>query len=156
MWDSNVAHRGWTRRTINVLLGNGTSATPPDGLAGKTIAVWGLTYKPGTDTLRRSASVELCTDLLGAGATVRAHDPAVRSLPGDVCGATLMDDPFAAADGADALVIATEWPDYRELDAAKIPDVLRGDLVVDANGFLAQSLARDPRVRYASVGRRPA
>jgi UDPglucose 6-dehydrogenase len=156
VWDSNIAHRGWTRRTINILLGNGTSATPPDGLAGKTIAVWGLTYKPGTDTLRRSASVELCADLLGSGATVRAHDPAVQALPGDVCGATLMDDPFAAADGADALVIATEWPAYRELDAAKIPDVLRGDLVVDANGFLAQSLARDPRIRYASVGRRPA
>jgi UDPglucose 6-dehydrogenase len=156
VWDSNVAHRGWTRRTINVLLGTGTSAMPPDGLAGKTIAVWGLTYKPGTDTLRRSASVELCTDLLGSGATVRAHDPAVRSLDGAAAGATLMDDPFAAADGADALVIATEWPDYRELDASKIPDVLRGDLVVDANGFLAKSLARDPRIRYASVGRRPA
>jgi UDPglucose 6-dehydrogenase len=146
VWESNAAHRGWSRRTIGSLL----------GMEGKTIAVWGLTYKPGTDTLRRSASVELCTDLLAAGATVRAHDPAVTALPSGVAAATLVDDPLAAATGADALVIATEWPAYRELDAGRIPEVLGGDLVVDANGFLAAALADDPRVRYASVGRRPA
>jgi UDPglucose 6-dehydrogenase len=156
VWDSNTAHRGWPRRTIGALLAADAPITSPDGLAGKTVAVWGLTYKPGTDTLRRSSSVELCLDLLAAGATVRAHDPAVSALPPDLSEVTLMDDPFDAARGADALVIATEWPAYRELDATQIPDVLGGDLVVDANGFLAGALTGDPRVRYASVGRRPA
>lgn len=149
VWESNLAHRRWPRRTLDALL---------DGdVAGRTIAVWGLTYKPGTDTLRRSSSVELCRELAEAGATVRAHDPAVSTLPEDLTEVIeLTDDPFAAASGADALVIATEWPAYRELDASRIPDALRGDLVVDANGFLAGALKDDPRVRYASVGRRPA
>jgi UDPglucose 6-dehydrogenase len=156
IWVSNTAHRGWPRRTIGALLAGDAPSTSPDALAGKTVAVWGLTYKPGTDTLRRSSSVELCLDLIGAGAIVRAHDPAVTELPSDLSEVTLMDDPFEAARGADALVIATEWPAYRELDATRIPDVLGGDLVVDANGFLAGALAGDDRVRYASVGRRPA
>ncbi|HMJ36401.1 MAG TPA: nucleotide sugar dehydrogenase [Baekduia sp.] len=156
VWDSNTAHRGWPRRTIGALLAAGAPSAAPDGLAGETVAVWGLTYKPGTDTLRRSSSVELCHELLAAGATVRAHDPAVRALPSELSEVTLMDDPFEAARGADALVIATEWPAYRELDATQIADVLGGDLVVDANGFLAGALAGDGRVRYASVGRRPA
>jgi UDPglucose 6-dehydrogenase len=157
IWDSNTAHRGWPRRTIGALLVAGdVPITSPDGLAGRTIAVWGLTYKPGTDTLRRSSSVELCHDLIAAGATVRAHDPAVSELPSDLSEVTLMQDPFDAARGADALVIATEWPAYRELDATQIADVLSGDLVVDANGFLAGALAGDARIRYASVGRRPA
>jgi UDPglucose 6-dehydrogenase len=156
VWDSNTAHRGWPRRTIGALLAGDAPSTSPDALAGRTVAVWGLTYKPGTDTLRRSSSVELCLDLIGAGAIVRAHDPAVTELPSDLSEVTLMDDPFETARGADALVIATEWPAYRELDATRIPDVLGGDLVVDANGFLAGALAGDDRVRYASVGRRPA
>jgi UDPglucose 6-dehydrogenase len=149
VWESNLAHRRWPRRTLDALL---------DGrLADRTIAVWGLTYKPGTDTLRRSSSVELCRELAEAGATVRAHDPAISALPDDLIEVIeLTDDPFAAASGADALVIATEWPAYRELDAGRIPDALAGDLVVDANGFLAGALKDDPRVRYASVGRRPA
>ncbi|MCW2982602.1 MAG: UDP-glucose/GDP-mannose dehydrogenase family protein [Conexibacter sp.] len=156
VWDSNTAHRGWPRRTINALLADDAPATSPDALAGKVVAVWGLTYKPGTDTLRRSSSVELCRDLAASGATVRAHDPAVSELPDDLTEVIeLTDDPFAAATGADALVIATEWPEYRALDAAQIGDALRGDLVVDANGFLAGALQDDPSVRYASVGRRP-
>jgi UDPglucose 6-dehydrogenase len=148
IWDSNAAHRAWPRRTLDALLDG--------GVAGTTVAVWGLTYKPGTDTLRRSSSVELCRDLGAAGATVRAHDPAVSTLPDDLTEVIdLTDDPFAAATGADALVIATEWPDYRALDASRIAGALRGDLVVDANGFLVAALAADPGVRYASVGRRP-
>jgi UDPglucose 6-dehydrogenase len=67
----------------------------------------------------------------------------------------LIDDPVTAATGADALVVATEWPEYRALEPEQIIGALgAGALVVDANSFLAGSLLADERVRYASVGRR--
>ncbi len=78
-------------------------------------AVWGLTYKPGTDTLRRSSAVELCRWLHAQGARVRAHDPAVRALPAGLAAhVELTDSAAAAADGASALVVATPWPEYRD------------------------------------------
>ena len=82
-------------------------------LAGATVAVWGLTYKPGTDTLRRSSALELCNWLAGAGAYVRAHDPAARALPaGTPEAVALVADPLEAARSADALVVCTAWPQY--------------------------------------------
>ena len=76
---SNDEHRRWARRTLESLVG------ADGGLSGHVIGVWGLVYKHGTDTLRRSSSVELCRELTGAGAVVRAHDSAVRALPDDLC-----------------------------------------------------------------------
>ena len=78
--------------------------------------MWGLTYKPGTDTLRRSTAVELCRWLLGQGAIVRVHDPGGApncrpTLDGRACAAP---SPIDAAQGADALVVATEWPDIAQ------------------------------------------
>ncbi len=156
VWDSNTAHQGWPRRTLISLLAPGATAADAAPLAGCTIAVWGLTYKPGTDTLRRSSAVELCRHLAAAGAAVRAHDPAVTALPDDLTEVMdLIDDPITAATGADALVIATEWPEYRALEPERIIGALgAGALVIDANSFLADSLLADERVRYVSVGRR--
>ncbi|HWI21778.1 MAG TPA: nucleotide sugar dehydrogenase [Baekduia sp.] len=150
IWKSNDAHRSWPRRALVTLLSAAT-----DGLAGKTVAVWGLTYKPGTDTLRRSASVGLCRELVAGGAAVRVHDPAVTALPPDLAAVTLAGDALEAATGADAVVLATEWPEYLTLDPDAIVAALSGDLIVDANGFLAAALAADDRIRYATVGRYP-
>ena len=131
---SNNVHGHWPRRRLTQILG---------ALDGKTIAVWGLTYKPGTDTLRRSSAVELCRWLIAQGATVRTHDPAVRRLPTDLDETVrLIDDPLAAADDAAALVVATNWPAYRDIDASQVADRMSGNLILDANGFLAASLGR--------------
>ena len=102
---SNDEHKLWPRRRLQDLLGD---------LKGKCIAVWGLTYKPGTDTLRRSSAVELCQWLAQQGAHVQAHDPAVKSLPVEL-EATIQLQPtaLAALTGATALVVATEWPEYQ-------------------------------------------
>jgi UDPglucose 6-dehydrogenase len=141
---SNDAHRQWAQRRLTDLLGN---------LSGKTVAVWGLTYKPGTDTLRRSSSVELCEWLLQQGATVRAHDPAVRALPPSLAGRVqLADDALAAARGADALVVSTPWPDYRGISATEVASRMAGRLVLDGNGFLAETLGTHPGIAYARVG----
>jgi len=136
---SNDRHRRWAFETLQVRLGN---------LAGKTVAVLGLTYTPNTDTLRRSAAVELCQQLLATGALVRAFDPAVKSLPADLAQITLASDLPAALVAVDAAVVCTEWPEFRNADWAR----LAPPVVVDANGFLEKQLQSVPRTAHLSVG----
>lgn len=141
---SNDAHKRWALRRLQEVVGN---------LKDKQVAVWGLTYKPGTNTLRRSSALELCAELHAQGAQVRAHDPAVQVLPRDVAAQiTLTSSPLEAARAADALVIATEWNDYRDFAADAIVAQMHTPLVLDANRFLAQTLGADARVRYLTVG----
>jgi UDPglucose 6-dehydrogenase len=141
---SNDVHRAWARRRLGALLG---------ALEGKTIAVLGLTYKANTDTLRRSESVTLCRWLVQQRALVRAYDPAIREktaeLPDALMLTTSLDE---AIRGAEAIVVATEWPAFRELTADRVAATGRSTLVLDANRFLAANLAGDARVRYVAVG----
>ena len=140
---SNEWHKRWAQRRLGERL---------RGVRGHTIAVWGLTYKPGTDTLRRSAAIELCLDLAADGATVAAWDPAVRGLPDEVRGAIRLDPcPEATLVGASALVIATEWPELRGIELAKPLATMRRRLVLDANRFLAERMA-GLDVEYFAVG----
>jgi UDPglucose 6-dehydrogenase len=122
-----------------------------DGLQGSKIAVWGLTYKPGTDTLRRSAAVELCRWLVGKGVDVHVHDPAAHDLPGDLT-VTRHLDPLDAAAGARALVVATGWPIYRDVNADRLALMAPGLLILDADRFLGTTLGRDSRFRLVAVG----
>jgi UDPglucose 6-dehydrogenase len=159
--DGNAAHKRWTERKLVELLGHGRGQESVEGegeapgssaddrpLLGRVVAIWGLTYKPGTDTLRRSSAVELCRRLTALGAHVRAHDPAVSTLPADLAvDVELREDPLTAASGADALVVCTPWPDYREIRAS-----LGNALVIDPAGALRGTFATDPRVRYVRVG----
>jgi UDPglucose 6-dehydrogenase len=141
---SNDVHRQWARRRLGELLGE---------LPGKTVAVLGLTYKANTDTLRRSESVGLCHWLAEQGVRVRAHDPAIRErapeLPTSLTLSATVDDAIRAAD---AVVIATEWPAFRELSAERLAAAMARPLVLDAGRFLAGNLAGDPRIRYFAVG----
>ncbi len=141
---SNLGHRGWSLRQLRAAL---------SPLAGRTIGVLGLAYKPGTDALRRSTAIELCRALVEEGAAVRAFDPAVRGLPADLGKIVLVPDMAAVADGADAVVLATEWPEFRALSPAVIASRMTGRLVVDAGRFLGATLADDSRLDYRSVGR---
>jgi UDPglucose 6-dehydrogenase len=140
---SNREHRDWSRRRLE-------SIVPL--LAGKTVAVWGLTYKPGTDTLRRSTAVELCRWLVQQGVHVRAHDPAANALPDDLGAVARTASPEDAATGADALVVATEWPDYRSIDLDILAAAMTGRIVIDGNRFLGNTIGRDRRFRLVSVG----
>jgi UDPglucose 6-dehydrogenase len=142
---SNDAHRRWPQRKILGLLGD---------LNGKTVSVWGLTYKPGTDTLRRSASVELCRWLAGQGAVVRAHDPAVKVLPPDLSPSLILcPTPVDALEEANALVVATEWPEYLSIDTESVVGRMKEPVVIDANRFLAKTLGADPKIHYVAVGK---
>jgi UDPglucose 6-dehydrogenase len=142
---SNDEHRQWARRRIAAELGK---------LDGLKIAVWGLTYKPGTDTLRRSSSVELCEWLFDEGARVQAHDPAIKTLPGGLLKKiSLCKSPMDALRGAVALVIATEWPDYAFVDAGGVISTMRSATVFDPNRFLSRQFESNPGVRYITVGK---
>ena len=140
---SNARHSDWAYNRASSVLGD---------LHGKVIAVLGLTYKPGTSTLRRSSAVALCRKLLEAGALVHAHDPMVSALPSDLNGVNLSTSWEDALKGADALVIATEWPDYKQVTAALCVERMHTPVVIDANRFLA-ALESDARIRYYAVGK---
>ena len=123
-------------------------------LRGKTIAVLGLTFKPDTDDMREAPSIPLVTGLLDMGAKVRAHDPvgmeaARRELPDiEYC-----DDPYLCARGADALVVVTEWTQYRGLDLERLKSELAHPVVVDLrNVYRPEDMAAHGFV-YESVGR---
>ena len=141
---SNDLHRGWAFRKLQSRLGD---------LHGKTIAVLGLVYTPNTDTLRRSAAVELCQQLLAAGARVQAFDPALKSLPPELAAITLAPDIASALQQSDAVVLCTEWPAFRDATWAKLISLLHQPVVVDANRFLDVQLKTLPNVEHLSVGR---
>ena len=120
---------------------------------GHVIGVWGLAYKQGTDTLRRSSAIELCQELARAGAVVRAHDPAVRVVPDDLSDTfTLCATPLDAAREASAIVIETDWPVYREVEPEHLVAAMRSAIVVDANGFLLETLGDVSGLHYVKVG----
>jgi UDPglucose 6-dehydrogenase len=143
--DSNHAHKAWARRKLAHLFGE---------LQNRRIAIWGLTYKPGTDTLRRSSSVELCEWLALQGVCVQAHDPAVRVLPSELRDKIELrhSAPDALRD-ADALVVATEWPEYRGIDAGNVLSAMKNAVVLDAGRFLSGTLGSDDRIEYLTVGK---
>jgi UDPglucose 6-dehydrogenase len=123
-------------------------------LRGKTIAVLGLTFKPDTDDMREAPSIPLVTGLLDMGAKVRAHDPvgmeqARRELPDiEYC-----DDPYACVRGADALVIVTEWVQFRALDFERLKREMAQPVVVDLrNIYRPEDMAAHGFI-YESVGR---
>ena len=141
---SNDRHRHWVQRKLRGLFVD---------LSRTTVAVWGLTYKPGTDTLRRSASVELCDWMIREGATIHVHDPMVKSLPEHWCDAVKRyDDPIAAVHGAHALVVATEWPMYCTTSTDQLTQCSPRLVVLDANRFLANLAATEGRIQYFAVG----
>lgn len=140
----NDVQRRWTERTLRREL---------SGITNPRIAVLGLTYKPGTDTLRRSTAVELCRSLAETGAWVAAYDPVVRDLPAELSAVIHLSGSAAEAlDGADAVVIGTEWPAFRQLTASSI-EPMRHRIVVDPKRWLEDPLAAAPGVRYLGVGR---
>lgn len=141
---SNHHHKQWScNRVLNVL----------KDLRNKTITSLGLTYKAGTDTLRRSTAVETCIWLREQGANVVAFDPAVRVLPENLRNVidlkASLEEALQASDG---VVIATEWPEFSALSADQCVRYMREARIFDASGFLMKALGSDQRIQYFSVG----
>ena len=124
------------------------------GLAGKRVAILGLAFKPDTDDTREAPALDVIRRLQAAGAWVRATDPAAmphvaRELPG----VELATDAYEAATGADAVVLMTEWAEYRALDLSRLANAMRGGLLVDARNALEPAAVAEVGLVYQGVGR---
>ena len=140
---SNDAHRMWAVRKLRSQLGS---------LSGKRIAVLGLTYKPGTDTLRRSLAIELCRAMIVEHALIQAFDPLVKKLPPDFA-ITMHRDVAGAVTGADAAIVCTEWPEFKTLNWSALIRAMKQPMILDASAFLAAELAENLQTQYFTVGR---
>lgn len=121
-------------------------------LKGRRIAVFGLTFKPGTDDLRDAPALDVIRRLISGGAVVSAFDPVVKSLPAEFAGVRLMRDAYDAADRADAVLVATEWPEFRSIDPVELRRVMRGDLVVDGRNCLPEESFKRCGLRLVGFG----
>ena len=128
-----------------------------DDLTGRHFAVWGLAFKPNTDDMREAPSLELLTDLLAAGATVAAYDPAAMHEAQRVLGneprVRYAQSPNDALEGADALVIVTEWKEFRSPDFELIKERLKQPLIVDGRNLYDPALVRGMGFDYLAIGR---
>jgi UDPglucose 6-dehydrogenase len=120
---------------------------------GSSVALLGLTYKPGTDTLRRSQSVELAGFLLGKGMSVRGHDPMVSPQMSSTLGFPVFADAYEAATGTEVAVLMTEWPEYRQLDLARLASLMARPVLIDPRGFLDEAAASASGFRRHVLGR---
>ncbi len=125
-------------------------------LQGSAVAVWGLTFKAGTDDRRSSPAVALARRALEAGARVQAFDPTVGSAEarGELAGMVLCADPYEAARGAGVVALLTEWDEFRGLDFEKVREVMATPAVVDARNLLDPAALRRLGFAYTGVGRR--
>jgi UDPglucose 6-dehydrogenase len=142
--EANVAHQQQFAERIDTIVG---------GVAGRTIALLGLAFKAGTDDIRSSPAVELARWLLAHGAQVHAYDPAAaaraaRAVPGLIVHETALE----ALSGAGAAVIATEWPEFADLDWAFARTLMADPVVIDGRRVLDPVAMRDLGFAYERVG----
>jgi UDPglucose 6-dehydrogenase len=123
------------------------------GVKGKTIAVLGLTFKPNTDDMRDAPSLVIVPHLQAAGATVRAYDPEGRKEAAKHLTVDFRDNAYDTLDGADGVVILTEWNEFRALDLAKVKASLKRPLMVDLRNIYRPAQMAQAGFRYISVGR---
>src|SRR5690242_6853249 len=123
-------------------------------LNGKRVGVLGLAFKPNTDDMREAPSIPLINGLLQKGAEVSAFDPVAREQAEKIFdGITFAPDAYAAANGADALVIVTEWDEFRALDLDKLAGAMRGKVLVDLRNIYPREEAEEAGLAYFGVGR---
>jgi UDPglucose 6-dehydrogenase len=123
-------------------------------IRGRAIAVLGLTFKAETDDMRESPAVSIITALQDAGARVRAYDPQGMTHARSILnGVDYAHDPYACAEGADALVVMTEWKEFRALDVGRIKALLKRPILVDLRNIYRPDTMADHGFTYVSVGR---
>jgi UDPglucose 6-dehydrogenase len=118
------------------------------GLRGRRIALWGVAFKAGTDDVRESPALRVAQLLIDDGAEVVAYDPEASA---DIL--TMASSPVEAARGADVLLVATEWPQFAEVDMTEVAAVMKGYRVVDSRNLLDPSVVRKAGLDYWGLGR---
>jgi len=124
-------------------------------LTGKQFGVWGLAFKPRTDDMREAPSVPIIKRLLAEGATVQAYDPQAEQAARRIFGSNLsyVNRSYDAIKGVDALLIVTEWNEFRELDFEKVRSLMRSPVIFDGRNLFSPEEMRDHGFVYVSIGR---
>lgn len=124
-------------------------------LKGKTIAVWGLSFKPRTDDMREAPAIPIINGILERGGKVRAFDPAARDVARGIFGSriTYATSAYDAAKGAHALLLVTEWNEFREPDFAKVKKLMRQPVLLDGRNLYDPKELRGLGFKYSSIGR---
>jgi UDPglucose 6-dehydrogenase len=127
-----------------------------NSLKGKKFAVWGLAFKPNTDDMREAPSVPIINKLLDCGATISAYDPAAMEVGKKIFKDKIIfsDDNYAALEGADALVLVTEWNEFRNVDMQKIRSLLRKPLIFDGRNIYDPKTMKEAGFTYFGIGRK--
>jgi UDPglucose 6-dehydrogenase len=124
-------------------------------LKGKTVAVWGLAFKPKTDDMREAPAIPLIESLLAAGATVKAHDPEAMQVAKGIFGraVTFTAKNYEALKGADALAIVTEWNEFRRPDFSRMKTLMRTPVIFDGRNLFTPDQMKQEGFTYYSIGR---
>jgi UDPglucose 6-dehydrogenase len=124
-------------------------------LKGKTIAVWGLSFKPHTDDIREAPALYNIDALLAEGVTIKAHDPESMENVKKIIGTKIQycTTPYEAAEGADAIFIATEWPEFRTPDFDRLSSILKNKVIFDGRNLYELNAMRELGYAYFSIGR---
>lgn len=123
-------------------------------LRGKTIAVWGLAFKPNTDDVREAPALDIIHIVQSEGARIRAYDPvAMGNARRVTSGVTFCENAYAAAEGADALVLVTEWNEFKQMDMARVANALKQKILVDGRNVYEPDKMRELGFVYRGVGR---
>jgi UDPglucose 6-dehydrogenase len=125
-------------------------------LAGRALGVWGLAFKPKTDDMREAPAITVVEGLVGGGARVRAHDPVAREVAARIfeTRVELVDEPYAAAEGADGLFLVTEWNEFRNPDFDRLRRIMRTPVLFDGRNVWDAQKARAHGFTYYGIGRR--
>jgi UDPglucose 6-dehydrogenase len=126
-----------------------------DGVSGKTVAVLGLTFKPNTDDMRDAPSLVVIPELQKKGARIRAYDPEGMHEAKALLNIQMFDSAYEAMEGADGVVILTEWNEFRALDLARVKTLLRNPILVDLRNIYRAGPMTQAGIQYTSVGRGP-
>jgi UDPglucose 6-dehydrogenase len=123
-------------------------------LKGKTIGLLGLAFKPNTDDMRDAPSIDISEELIEAGAKVRGYDPVAMNVARPILPAVEMyDEPYKLAEGCDALMIITEWNEFKQLDLDKVKNLLKAPVIYDGRNIYEPGRMKEMGFTYRAIGR---
>ena len=152
----NLDQKSVILHKIDAHFGDGDGESTAD-LSGKTIAVWGLAFKPNTDDMREAPSTVIIQGLLARGAVVKAHDPVANAEAAELYQAdqqvSFSDDLYHAADGADALIVVTEWKAFRSPDFSRLQQLMNQTAIFDGRNIYDPAHLKSLGFKYYGIGR---
>jgi UDPglucose 6-dehydrogenase len=123
-------------------------------LKGKTIGLLGLAFKPNTDDMRDAPSITIAEELVEAGAKIRAYDPVAMEVARPILPAVdMFDEPYKLAEGCDALIVVTEWNEFKQLDLEKVKNILKSPIIYDGRNIYEPSRMKEMGFTYRAIGR---